>query len=89
VRALSILTSAIIAAAVAILLLPASPASAAPTVQFSRAYYNSPGTDTRTNASLNAEYVALKNTTRASISLYRWTVRDKANTFTRSPPPSR
>ncbi|GAA3395729.1 hypothetical protein GCM10020369_69870 [Cryptosporangium minutisporangium] len=67
------------AAAVAIALLPTAPANAAPVVQFTRAYYNSPGTDTRTNSSLNAEYLTLKNTTTSTISLSRWTVRDKAN----------
>lgn len=83
-RAFSALASAIVAA-VAVLLAPASSAGAATTVQFTRAYYDSPGTDNRSNLSLNAEYVALKNTTKTPISLYRWTVRDKANhvyTFT-------
>ena len=70
---------AIAAAAVAFAVVPASSAAAAaPAVAFTRAYYNSPGTDTRTNSSLNAEYVTLKNTTRATVNLSRWTVRDKA-----------
>jgi hypothetical protein len=73
------LTSAVTAAAaVAFVLVPASPAAAAPAVQFTRAYYNSPGSDNRTNSSLNAEYVTVKNTTQSTINLDRWTVRDKA-----------
>lgn len=75
----SLLASAAAAAAAAVVLFPASPASAASAVTFTRAYYDSPGTDTRTNASLNAEYVTLKNTSKATVNLSRWTVRDKAN----------
>lgn len=84
-RVFSVVASAVVAAAVAVLLLPTASAAAAPTVQFSRAYYDSPGTDTRSNASLNAEYVALRNTSRTTVNLSQWTVRDKAShvfTFT-------
>jgi hypothetical protein len=57
----------------------AAPAQAAtPSVTFNRIYVNSPGTDTRSNASLNAEWVRLKNNTSKSIQLKGWTVRDKA-----------
>ncbi|GAA0231798.1 lamin tail domain-containing protein [Cryptosporangium japonicum] len=78
-------STATAAAAVVFALVPAAPASAAPVVQFSRAVYDSPGTDTRTNTSLNAEYLTLKNTGKATVNLNRWTVRDVANhvyTFT-------
>lgn len=63
----------------AVLLLPVVPASAASTVRFSWAYHDSPGTGIRSNASLNAEYVALRNFAKAAINLYRWIVRDKTS----------
>ncbi|WP_051571632.1 lamin tail domain-containing protein [Cryptosporangium arvum] len=72
-------SAATAAAAVVFALVPASPAAAAPVVQFTRSVYNSPGADTRTNSSLNAEYLTLKNTGKAPVDLNRWTVRDKAN----------
>lgn len=76
-RSRAALLAAVLLAAV---LTPASPARAAsPVLMITRIYYDSPGTDTRTNASRNAEYVLLKNTTRARINLNRWTVRDRAN----------
>jgi hypothetical protein len=57
----------------------ASPAEAAtPSVTFNRIYVNSPGSDTRSNSSLNAEWVRLKNNTSKSIQLKGWTVRDKS-----------
>ena len=41
----------------------AGPAQAAtPAVQITKVYYNSPGTDTGSNTSLNAEWVRLTNT---------------------------
>jgi hypothetical protein len=59
--------------------LPASPAQAASAIQFGRAQYDSPGSDTRTNASINAEYVQIKNLGTAAVTLTGWTVRDAAN----------
>lgn len=53
-------------------------AQAASKVQIYRVYYNSPGSDTRSNASLNAEYVVLKNTDSVKHSLKNWTLRDKS-----------
>jgi len=35
--------------------------SSVPNVRFTKIYYNSPGPDNRTNASLNAEYVQITN----------------------------
>ncbi|HEY0449245.1 lamin tail domain-containing protein [Actinophytocola sp.] len=54
-----------------------TPAQAAGGIVIYRAYYNSPGSDTGSNASLNAEYITLKNT--ASVAKYAtgWTMRDK------------
>ncbi|WP_223166462.1 lamin tail domain-containing protein [Nonomuraea sp. SYSU D8015] len=58
--------------------LAAAPAqAAAPAVQIVKVYYDSPGADRRSNSSLNAEYVVLKNTTRKTIQLERWVLRDE------------
>lgn len=67
------------AAALVGLAVAAAPAEAAtPSVTFNRIYVNSPGSDTRTNSSLNKEWVRLKNNTSKSIQLKGWTVRDKS-----------
>ncbi|MCY1139131.1 lamin tail domain-containing protein [Actinoplanes sp. Pm04-4] len=58
----------------------ATPALAAEApVYFSRIYYDSPGKDTRSNASLNAEWFRLSNSTKKAIQLKGFTVRDAAN----------
>ena len=54
-------------------------AGAANVMQFARIQYDSPGTDNRSNASLNAEYVQLKNTGHSTVNLKNWTVRDSQN----------
>jgi Lamin Tail Domain len=59
--------------------------AAAPAVQFTRIQFNSPGSDTRTNASLNAEWVRLTNKTKKTISLKNWTVRDRAGKIYKFP----
>jgi Lamin Tail Domain len=41
-------------------------------------YYNSPGKDTGSNASLNAEWVQLHNNSGRPVTLTRWTLRDTA-----------
>lgn len=56
----------------------AATTKAAPTVRFTKIQYNSPGTDTRSNTSLNAEWVRVTNMTTKAISLKGWTVRDAA-----------
>lgn len=62
---------------VAALTLVAAPAEAStPSTHFSYAYYNSPGSDTRSNTSLNAEYVRLHNSSSSNRSLTGWTIRD-------------
>ena len=43
-----------------------------------KVYYDSPGTDTGSNSSLNAEWVRLTNTRTNTINLKGWTQRDKA-----------
>jgi len=47
-------------------------------IQFTKIVYNSPGTDTGSNTSLNGEYVRLTNKTTRTIDLRNWTVRDAA-----------
>jgi hypothetical protein len=56
----------------------AGQADAASAVRFGLIQYNSPGTDNRSNASLNAEYVRIVNTGRAAVQMRNWTVRDLA-----------
>ena len=56
----------------------AAPASAAPCVQIYRIYYNSPGTDTGSNTSLNGEWISLHNWCSTGRSLKGWTIRDAA-----------
>ncbi|WP_026313429.1 lamin tail domain-containing protein [Actinomadura flavalba] len=71
------LTAGVVAAcAVSSLLVPA-PANAASAVQIYRAYFDSPGKDTRTNASLNGEWVQLHNRSKTARSLTGWKLRDK------------
>lgn len=53
-----------------------APAEATPVLKIVKVYYNSPGSDTRTNTSINGEYVVIKNMTGTRRSLYRFTVRD-------------
>ncbi|MGW0485242.1 lamin tail domain-containing protein [Nonomuraea sp. NPDC003214] len=70
--ALAVLTTS------AALLAAAGPAQAAvPRVQIVKVYYDSPGTDRRSNSSLNGEYVVIRNTTRAHVDLEGWTIRDR------------
>jgi hypothetical protein len=53
-------------------------AAAPPAVQFTKVQYNSPGSDTRTNTSLNGEWFQLTNKTKKPVSLAGWTVKDVA-----------
>ena len=41
-------------------------------------FYNSPGPDRGSNASLNAEWVQLRNSSGHSVTLTHWTLRDRA-----------
>ncbi|WP_245667468.1 lamin tail domain-containing protein [Actinomadura macra] len=58
-------------------LLVAGPAEAASAVQIHRVYYDSPGSDNRSNASLNGEWVQLYNTSGTSRQLKGYKLRDK------------
>ncbi len=67
-----------LSATVAISLGMVSPAEAAPAMQITKVYYNSPGTDTKDNSSLNGEWVRIKNTASTSRTITGWTLRDAA-----------
>jgi hypothetical protein len=54
----------------------AVPAQAAGGVIIYKVQYNSPGTDNRSNVSLNSEYVVLKNTAGTTRTITGWTLRD-------------
>lgn len=66
-----------VAVSAAAVLLPALPAEAAPTVRIRQVYYNSPGTDTRSNASLNGEWIQIGNYGTAARSLRGWRIKDR------------
>jgi hypothetical protein len=53
-----------------------TPATKAGDVQVTKIVYDSPGRDTGSTTSLNAEYVRLTNTTRRTVNLKSWTLRD-------------
>lgn len=55
-----------------------APASAAPSLRFHGAQYDSPGSDNRSNVSLNAEWVSLVNTGPRAVNLTGWTIRDRS-----------
>jgi len=66
-------------------------ASATGSIYIYKIYFNSPGSDTRSNTSLNAEYIIIKNKGSVNRSLGGWTVRDRSGhtykfgTFTLKP----
>ncbi|GAB2620215.1 hypothetical protein Aab01nite_34510 [Paractinoplanes abujensis] len=68
-----------LAVAAAVFGFGAAPASAATKpVLFTYVYVDSPGTDNRTNASLNQEYFRLTNQLAKPVGLKNWSVRDAA-----------
>lgn len=85
--------SAVLTMVAAAMTVTAVPAVAAnPTLHFSKVYVNSPGSDTGSNSSLNAEYVVITNSSySASYRLRGYTLRDRSGhvytfpTFTLSP----
>ncbi|MEV6795558.1 lamin tail domain-containing protein [Streptomyces sp. NPDC051320] len=70
------LAATVIPVAAGVLLLPAQAQAASGSVHLTKIYYNSPGSDLRSNSSLNAEWVQIKNTTSKSVSLKGWTLTD-------------
>jgi len=65
------------AVAVAAPIATATSAQALPAIMIYKVQYDSPGSDTGSNTSLNAEFVVIKNTTRSNRVLTGWTLRDK------------
>jgi hypothetical protein len=63
-------------------LVAAGPAQAAPAMRFHSTQYDSPGKDTRSNTSLNAEWIALVNTGSTAVNLSGWKIVDKSKTYT-------
>jgi hypothetical protein len=74
-RTLACLITAISATAVTVTAIPAAQAATG-SVHLAKIYYNSPGKDTRSNASLNAEWVTITNSTSSARSLTGWTLTD-------------
>lgn len=67
---------AALALATGVLVAAAPPAAATSSLRFGKIYYDSPGSDTRTNTSLNAEWAVIKNVATTTKCLTHWTVRD-------------
>lgn len=65
--------------------LTAVEAQAAPPVRFSRVQYDSPGSDTGSNGSLNAEWAQLHNYGSRTRALTGWTIRDRSGHVYRFP----
>lgn len=70
-------TGAAVVATAATVGVLAAPAEAASAVQIYRVYYDSPGSDNRSNSSLNGEWVQLFNTSKTSRQLKGYKLRDK------------
>jgi lamin tail-like protein len=80
----AILVAGLLATGVVVSYSSQPPASAAPPcVVVYRIYYNSPGTDTGSNYSLNGEWIQLRNRCSTGRSLESWRIRDVAgHTYT-------
>ncbi|MET7638936.1 lamin tail domain-containing protein [Streptomyces sp. NPDC005438] len=73
----------VLATAAGSLLLTPSPAQAAGSLHLHKIYYNSPGSDRGGNASLNAEYVQIKNGTRSAFQMRGYRLKDnEGHTYT-------
>lgn len=77
-----LVTLAATAFAVGAALTVTGPAQAAPALRFHSTQYDSPGKDTRTNKSLNAEWIAVVNTGKKAVNLKGWKIVDKSATYT-------
>jgi hypothetical protein len=66
----------VLLAALALAVLMPAPAHAASRVRLYKVYFDSPGSDTRTNTSLNGEWFELKNSGTTTQNLYGWKVKD-------------
>jgi hypothetical protein len=76
IRTLAATTVAITAG---LTLLPVQAQAATGSVHLRKIYYDSPGSDLRSNASLDAEFVQIENTTTKAVSLKGWTVVDASS----------
>ncbi|CUW31450.1 MULTISPECIES: lamin tail domain-containing protein [Streptomyces] len=56
-----------------------SPAEAAGGVRIHHVWFDSPGSDNRSNKSLNAEWVQLRNTSGSAVSLKGWVLKDASH----------
>ncbi len=70
--------SLLVAGAVSAAPMTAQPVEAAPCVSIYRVYFDSPGSDTGSNTSLNAEWIQLKNRCSTGKSLSGWKIKDAA-----------
>src|SRR5438874_127041 len=68
----------IVAIAIIACLVLSIPATALAKLKIKEIFYNSPGADTGSNTSLNAEWVQLHNTASHAVRLAGWKVRDAA-----------
>jgi Lamin Tail Domain len=75
---LRIATLAAVTAATLVMPISAPPASAVPPLRFSYVQYDSPGSDDGSNASLNAEWIRVKNFGSRTRTLTGWRIRDAA-----------
>jgi hypothetical protein len=79
-RRIVIVIFAAITAAAGLVTAPMSAGAVPPAcLHIYRIYYNSPGTDTGTNASLNAEFVSLHNACTTTRVMTSWKLKDAAN----------
>ncbi|MET8454476.1 lamin tail domain-containing protein [Streptomyces sp. NPDC005209] len=56
-----------------------TPAEAAGGVTIYHVWFDSPGSDNRSNTSLNGEWVQIRNTSRSAISVNGWILKDASN----------
>jgi hypothetical protein len=63
----------------------ALPAQALAAIKIHKIYFDSPGADNGGNASLNAEYIVIKNTGSTRVGIGGWTIRDLSNHVYRFP----
>ncbi|MFC4030784.1 lamin tail domain-containing protein [Streptomyces polygonati] len=69
-------TAAVAAAAAGLAVAPTPAGAATGSVHLYEIYYNSPGSDTGSTASLNAEWVKITNSTSKAVTLTGWTLTD-------------
>lgn len=75
----ALIITALTAALIVPLMASQSAQAATYPLHFTKIQYDSPGSDTGSNSSLNAEYVTIKNTSTVKRSLTGYTIKDAAN----------